>query len=337
MINMWNSLKFNASNAAVQAASGLTLQWRQGNTGSLIYKNQHYKSVLVHVARLAVIQTVEGELKKILPRFKKHIADVERKKILEQQKKDVAELIKNREIPEKKWGTIMAEGGHEVIAQDKYGNMVKESLIIYFDDTEPHEVKESTDLRIDGKLTMNPTITYSTKTLFHIDLAPQVSQSSTKNIVMTQVQGRDYTRKELVSGGDLTFTVRGNIVSNEPYTYPDNLVKKFIKIMQYNGIINVNNMIFEQFGISKIIVKDFNLETPTYKNIQPYSFTCVAVEPNDAIQIGKDTISVLNYQLKKSPVESMFNKVLQEKMEAIAANTITNLGTSSIASLIPNI
>ena len=36
-----------------------------------------------------------------------------------------------------------------------------------------------------------------------IDLQPQVQTSSKNNIVMTTVQGRDHSRKEFVSGGDL--------------------------------------------------------------------------------------------------------------------------------------
>ena len=46
-----------------------------------------------------------------------------------------------------------------------------------------------------------------------VDLQPMVQVSSKNNIVMTQVQGRDYTRKEYISGGDLEITINGKITS----------------------------------------------------------------------------------------------------------------------------
>ncbi len=40
-----------------------------------------------------------------------------------------------------------------------------------------------------------------------VDLGPQVQVSSRNNILLTRVQGRDYTRKEYISGGDLEITI----------------------------------------------------------------------------------------------------------------------------------
>ena len=42
-----------------------------------------------------------------------------------------------------------------------------------------------------------------------VDLGPQVQVSSRNNILLTRVQGRDYTRKEYISGGDLEITIQG--------------------------------------------------------------------------------------------------------------------------------
>ena len=52
------------------------------------------------------------------------------------------------------------------------------------------------------------------------DLGATVSSQSSNNLILTKVQGRDYSRKELVSGGDINFTVTGKIVSNYPDIYP---------------------------------------------------------------------------------------------------------------------
>ena len=45
------------------------------------------------------------------------------------------------------------------------------------------------------------------------DLQPVVQVSSKNNVLLTTVQGRDYTRKELVSGGDLEISINGKITS----------------------------------------------------------------------------------------------------------------------------
>ena len=46
-----------------------------------------------------------------------------------------------------------------------------------------------------------------------VDLHPEVSVSSKNNIILTTVQGRDFTRKEFISGGDFEITITGKITS----------------------------------------------------------------------------------------------------------------------------
>lgn len=118
-----------------------------------------------------------------------------------------------------------------------------------------------------------------------VDLQPQVQVSSKNNVVLTTVQGRDYTRKELVSGGDYEVTVNGKITSKYPDVYPEAEISKFLKLMQYRGVLSCENTILRQFNITRFIVLNYSLGTPEYRNIQPYSLTCVAVEPSEAVSI----------------------------------------------------
>lgn len=247
---------------------------------------------------------------------------------------------------------------HRLIAKTKYGEPVPEALILSYDLDDSEEPIEFTDVTwsadsvesytLKKKSTLeklwNPgneiehnerdhrTITYSTRTVFHIDLVPKVSMSSSKNIVLTQVQGRDFTRKELVSGGDLTYTVNGNIVSDDEGVYPSEAVKRFIRIMQYNGIVNVNFITFGLLGVKRVIVKDFSLGTPECKNIQPYSFTCVAVEPDDAIVLQSDTVATINESLKESKWDSWYKSILDNKLAQMAAQTALNVISNSVTS-----
>ena len=183
------------------------------------------------------------------------------------------------------------------------------------------------------------TKSFKTNKIFIIDLAPQIRVQSTKNVILTKVQGRDYTRKELVSGGDLCFSVSGEIVSNYADIYPERDVQKFINIMQHNGIVSVKNLIFGQFKVNNVIIQNFQLETPKYQNIQPYSFTCVAVEPSESVQIVDDTLEAIDFQIQASSTwkeQKWYDLVLNGVLNA-AENAASSIISSTLDGLTYNI
>ncbi len=122
-----------------------------------------------------------------------------------------------------------------------------------------------------------------------IDLQPMVQVSSKNNIVLTQVQGRDYSRKEFVSGGDYEITISGKITSKYPDVYPEAEVSKFLKLMQFKGVIECDNTILRQFKIERLIVLNYSFPTSSCRNIQPYSLSCVAVEPSESVELISTT------------------------------------------------
>lgn len=319
---VWSSLKFSSVSAGSQLVSSLNYRIQQDKS-DLVYKNNRYKSVLVHTAKQLVMSELEGQLNQILPRFRRNTENELRETVLKQQEANRAKIIENGKIQAENWGTVDAEGGNKIIAKDRFGTAVPEALMVYYDDEESHQVEDIS--YVGGKEVKT---SYSTKTVCHIDLSPQVSMNSSKNIVMTQVQGRDYTRKELVSGGDLQFTVNGVIVGNEDGVYPDVAVKKFIQIMQYNGILNVNFMLFGQFNVNRIIVTNYSLGAVEMKNVQPYSFSCVAVEPDEDVKITKDTIGAINTALELSPMNKWYKFILETKLGEILSSAVMNTATS---------
>lgn len=166
------------------------------------------------------------------------------------------------------------------------------------------------------------------------DLGPLVQVQSGKNVVLTKVQGRDYSRKELISGGDVNFTVTGKIVSNYPDVYPYALVSKFITLMQHPGVLHVSNLLFQQFNVTQILIKDFQMgQNEGFKNVQPYSFTCVGVEPNEAVKVVEDTIQTTNLNIAKMKKKGWSTKLL-EQVKAAAANQAAQLVTQLTANTI---
>lgn len=163
-----------------------------------------------------------------------------------------------------------------------------------------------------------------------LDLGAIVQARSSNNVILTKVQGRDYSRKELISGGDIHFTVTGKITSNYPDVYPYAEVSKFITLMQHKGVIAVSNLLFQQYNVTQILITDHQLsQQQGFKNVQPYSFSCVAVEPDDAVAVVEDTIQGTNLQIAS---RTGWSSTLLNQVKNAAANQ----AAQTIESLISN-
>ena len=333
---IWNGLSAVYATPAMEALSSLSPRFHKSTEGDLVYKSASaYRSVIDYWLRREAMQAVERTVNAMFPTIQRNIERKLREPALKQQDWNRIALIEQGRAIDDGLGTIRVQGGHTYTSMDKYGNKVQDSLILYYTGDEPIIVTR-TKLRYDGHPENQIIDTYITNTVFFDDLAPHVNLDSQKNLIMTQVQGRDYSRKELVSGGDLKFSVSGNIVYDEPGIYPENDVKKFIQIMQYGGVINVNHRLFKMNNVKAIIIDDWHLGDQEFKNMQPYSFTCVAVEPDEDVLIKKDTINHINYAISESPMNKWYSLILNSKLSSSDAGIITD-SIATLIDLIPHI
>ena len=320
-MNIWQSLAFSSVGVGEQFLSNWSHRIKEEGL-DLTYRSARSTNVFVLAGTRLVMQTIEGELNKLIPKFMRKteqgLLDIVRK----QQEANHSVLIKNQEIQMKQYGAIHPVGGHAIVARDKYGDVVPEALILYYE-TDTEFTVENVEYRKNAFGGVTP-VSHSDKikTMFHIDLSPKVSMSSTKNIVQTTVQGRDFSRKELVSGGDLKFTVNGTIVSDEEGVYPATAVKRWKQIMQYNGIINVNFFVLNELNIKQILITDYSLGDITHKNEQPYSFTCIAVEPDEDVVVTKDTIAKINEEIKLGEANEWYKLILNSKLANIVGGAV---------------
>lgn len=234
-----------------------------------------------------------------------------RESLLEKRKVYSTNLISEGQKIDDDLGMIRTKEGHQIIATNPYGVKVPEALIMWYDENYQMSViyKNGNDSR-----------TIQTSTMFVIDINAQVSHNTSKNIILTKVEGRDFTRKELVSGGDFMFTINGVINSNMMDVYPEVAVKKLIQLCKYNGVINVSHLMFKQFGVNKVIIQDFKLNPPENKNEQPYSISCVAVEPDEDTMVKEDTIEILNRQIADNSKDGWYRALLDQKAKDQKAN-----------------
>lgn len=357
-MSVWSDLIFSSGKSAMSILGSAGYRWinNNGPVGDLKFKSKPAsKIVTARVAQQIAMQLVEAEVNKLFPRLQRQLERNLRNTVLEQTDgNDYHTLIKGGQVVADSFGSVSTEDTSKtVVARDYLGRKVPEALIMSFlGDTnitytfpkavksETYKLKEQNFLQkmmeshhsIQHEIEYESTsdITVDTKEVIHIDTTAQVSLSTNKNLILTAVQGRDFTRKELIAGGDLTFQVSGCVVSNTPGVYPSAAVQRLIKIAQYKGIVKVSHFIFDQFNVKQIIIKDFSLNTQEYKNIQPYSFSCVAIEADD-IQVQNDTIGRINQEIQLSPMNAWYQMILNNKLVEMAANVATSAANSAIS------
>jgi hypothetical protein len=335
----WEHVVWNIGKATDNILSSNTYYERFRNRdGAVKFKSERaYENVIVHTAKRVGLQLAEhyanvalevgsGYINNVLRWFghgnvRKAIKSIEtqsvarqeeikadrkkREEILKKQEENLQSIIEAGERVDSCLGVLnLKKNNVQINALDAFGRAVPEALFLSYETKDPQMITY-----MEGTSKKEVKSNY----IFFFDVTAQVSQSTSKNIKLNQVEGRDFTRKELVSGGDICFSINGSINSNLPGVYPQDDVKRLIKICQYNGVVQVNHLLFKQFGVENIIIQDFKLGEQTYKNIQPYSITCVAVEPSDSVNLTADTIVVLNDVLASSDMSGWYKALLEQK------------------------
>lgn len=159
-----------------------------------------------------------------------------------------------------------------------------------------------------------------------IDMHAKVQVSTKNNIKQTVVVGRDYSRKELISGGDLEITVSGKLTSKYPDIYPESEVQKFIKLMQYKGVLKCYHTVLKQFNISQIIVTGFSMPTSEgIRNVQDYSFTCLAVEPDTPAELKLREQEQVERALEEENAKTKWTHLVKYGSQLVDPTILLNL------------
>ncbi len=238
-----------------------------------------------------------------------------------------SELAKQEE-ESKAYGKLLVKttSGKEqaVYALDDWGNVCPDALMLGVETDTPIHITQT----MASAMSMQPGksgIAYNdyhvqTNTLVWYDTTALITINSDKNLLATRVTGRDYSRKELISNGDIKFTVSGQITSGKPDIYPSEEMKKFYKVMQYKGIVKINNQILDQLGITHIVIENFSVSPRQgYKALQQYTFSAIGLQPETEIEVSEDTISII----KQNPMSvqeddsSEWLKMLNSQLEGL--------------------
>ena len=174
------------------------------------------------------------------------------------------------------------------------------------------------------------------------DTTAIINISSDKNMVVTRVQGRDYSRKELVSNGDIKFSVSGKITSGKPDVYPVKEIQKFYTVMQYKGIITVKNQVLAELGITRMVITDFSIsQQEGYKSVQNYSFSAIGLQPAGEIEIVNDTLNITSMPSEgnNNEQDGEWEALMKEKLNGLKSMSkdLFSQGTALASGMLDNI
>lgn len=104
--------------------------------------------------------------------------------------------------------------------------------------------------------------------------------NQSKNIVMTQVQGRNGTIKEYVSDGDYSITIKGVMVGLGQDVYPEEKIKLLRDFLNAPVPISVSSTILNRFNITDIVVNNYSIDqTEGMRNVVPFEIQAVSETP----------------------------------------------------------
>lgn len=331
--SIFKSLRMSYTDAGINltsAAARYGFNAANGRDGNLIFRSNGHgsKDLIVYAAKRTLMQEAFARINSLYPKAVKAYDTTRAKSAYETNQGSAKQTIiqNGREVDE--------ENSQGVTLKYK-GKPFNEGLLLWIKGSSNTSVDISVNTYWDkvkglsnaDKNTTNESFASTTikvptddKDKVFLDLGASVQIQSSNNVVLTKVVGRDWSRKEFVSGGDANFTVTGKIVSNYPDVYPYAEVSKFITLMQHKGILQVYNLLFQQLNVTQILIKDFQMgQNEGFKNVQPYSFTCVGVEPDEEVTVAEDTIKETNLQIN-SIKKKGWGKVVLDKLKETAAN-----------------
>lgn len=344
-------LQAGASSALSTTASigidWLNTQFGNGFRGSGVkfYWNKDMHGGILDVVVSSAFTTMSGMLKDYALEQYKSLIGLNKKSNINGTNEAVSIISDHYKTPTEQvkgseYGVVSVGDGKTISALDCYGNRCVDALMLKIPLKTPINVTRRI-ARSNGNSSVGSyKETISSNYLVWYDCTAIVNPNSKKNIIVTKVSGRDYSRKEFISNGDIEFTVSGRINSNIADVYPENEIKKFKQVMDYKGLIEVNNQVLNTLGVQKILILDWDISPQRgYKNMQEYTFHGIGIMPPVEVRASEDTITYINSAIaSESSENSGWSALLSNKLEGLkqASVGILDQGASTAIGILDN-
>lgn len=322
----FNNLTANITDAVTSQAIGLAGNWLFsglasgfGSKGSVrfYYNKEGGGSVLNVLAKSAINAAASLISKEIQEAYDKFLglSKYNQKEAMKYGKAYV-QLIDEGICENAKFGQITVDG-QTIMAKDSGGELCRDAFMMAVPSKDPVTITQTTRTFQGSTFKENAKSVVVNHVVWY-DNTALITIQNDRNVILTKVAGRDYSRKELVSSGDIEFSVTGHMSSNLPDVYPTNEVKKFIQIMRYKGVVEINNQFLSQFNIGKMLIKSFSMpQREGFKNVQDYTFTAVGIQPTTEVKVTEDTIKMINVALEETKKDDVWASLLKKKAEGL--------------------
>lgn len=171
--------------------------------------------------------------------------------IVPTQVQDIAALVRRKITP------VSGDPEDNILATSYLGNPVYSNLIFDANSSTP----ENEDLIINTVI---------------------MTVSQSKNIVKTQLSGRDGTVKEYINMGDYVVDIRGLLVSQFPKVKPRNEHTALKNLCEVNESLSVSSEFLRIFEITDIVVESYSFaELEGFHNQIGFTINAVSDVPID--------------------------------------------------------
>lgn len=332
-MNYYNNLALTVTGGLTASHVGNVMNFLQGKVANggrdsncKFFYDLNAGGSILHIVAKGVVGGIVSELKDDAVNAFNSILNKKQKRTVQGESWVNSELVKQEEEI-KTYGKMEVSGG-TVYALDDWGETATEALMLGIELEDEITIKQSFPSYQRNKI--NPKtkkveggyeqieMEFRSSTLVWYDTTALITINSDKNLVITKVTGRDYSRKELISNGDIKFSVSGQITSKMADIYPEEEMKKFYKVMQYKGIVRVNNQVLDQLGINQIIIENFSVSPREgCKSIQNYTFSAIGLQPENEIEIQEDSIKILKPSETQGEDKSEWGKLIENTLEGL--------------------
>ena len=345
MASLFQNLSVSAIptvNYAYDIVSGYAIRTLNNKMDELINGKRRVKFYYRRDNRTFIQVLVDSALQHVSTELKNAMWKAVREKFQQKRKEEYANIVQDRRktnlvnngaVQIRNYGVMNILDTNNkirtILCKDIYGNDCSDGLMLKIPTKEEVQYK-----RYQNYVSHYDTVSISkeyeessfrSKYLIWSDATSMINFQSNKNTIITQVVGRDYSRKELASNGDIKFSVSGHILSGMAEVFPTDQVQKFLQVMQYKGLVEINNILLDQFKIEKILILDYTL-TPLEgtKSQVDYSFNAIGIQPRHEIEVSEDTLFLddVVFNMQTPNEEDAWSKWFKAKAEGTAYSVL---------------
>lgn len=118
------------------------------------------------------------------------------------------------------------------------------------------------------------------ETVLRLIDVPLITVTRAKNVVKTQMEGKDGTVKEIISNDDYKINIRGILSNDTENKKPWDKIEEMNTTFNRNVTYQVTSKLFGKLGITDVVFENIDFTAiEGFVNLQPYSLNLMSDDP----------------------------------------------------------